>query len=311
MRAAAVSALMRLGHDASAPAVAALLKDGDPAVREAAMAALGRMDVEAVAAALRPLYAEPSVHRGTSLAIMRVNPHPSHLAFIRACLANPSPPVRRTAAEALARQAGQDLCAVLAPLLDDAETEVRAAAVEILGGVPSARARQLLVRQLQRDAATRPASVRALSKLRDSSLIPLLYELFQHDPRVDSAENIAIVEALSEAEDPAVEQFLARQLGSPAESLRRAAVFALARIGSPTAFRQLGAAARDPHESVREAVAEALSRDSTDPTEHDILTRLSVNQNRKVGLVARQALERRAQSGATSMSEAAARPASG
>jgi HEAT repeat protein len=304
VRAAAVSALMRLGHDAATPAIAELLKDADAAVREAAIAALGRMDVEAVAAALRPFCADPAVHKGTLLTIMRVNPHPSHLGFIRECLADPSPVVRRTAAEALARQAGQDLGSALASLLDDPETEVRAAVVQILGGVHSARARQLLVRQLQRDPATRPGSVRALSLLRDSSLIPLLYDLFQEDAEADETvgaivpDRIAIVEALSGVDDPALEQFLARQLGSRHESLRRAAVFALARIGSPTAFRQLGAAARDAHESVREAVAEALSRAGTDPGEHDILTRLSVDQNRKVALVARQALERRAQSAA-------------
>jgi HEAT repeat protein len=317
VRAAAVSALMRLGHDPSTPAIAGLLEDGDASVREAAIAALGRMDVESVATALRPLCAEQSVHKGTLLAIMRSNPHPTHLGFIRECLADPSPAARRAAAEALARQAGQDLCAALGPLLDDGETEVRAAVVQILGGAPSARARQLLIRQLQRDSATRPASVRALIALRDNGLIALLSELFQQEPRseaqperkIDTAEKVAIVEALGDAQDPSVEPFLARQLGGAEESVRRAAVFALARIGSPTAFRQLGAAARDPHESVREAVAEALSREGGDPAEHDILTRLSVDQNRKVALVARQALERRAQT--TSASNTASRAASG
>jgi HEAT repeat protein len=106
-----------------------------------------------------------------------------------------------------------------------------------------------------------------------------------------SAGKIAIVEAISALKDPAVEPFLARQLGSSDQSLRRVAVLALGRLRSPTAFRQLTAAARDPDESVRAAVAETLGPDDG-AASRDVLGRLSIDPSRKVAMLARQALER-------------------
>jgi HEAT repeat protein len=288
VRAAAISALMRLGHDTSVPAIAEHLKDPDEVVREVTVAALGRMDVEAVAQALARIVAEGSAPVAAVLAIMRANPHPSQQAFIRTCLSDRVPTIRRAAAEAFARQAGVDAPAALEPLLADPAAEVRSAVIEILGGVRSARTRQLLLRQLERDPETRPQSVRALGSLGDTTVIPFLINLFDSE-RSDS--RIAIVEAVSALKDPAIEPFLARQLGSPDQTLRRAAVLALGRLRSTTAIRQLATAARDADESVRAAVAEALSHDAG-PNGQDVLARLSVDTSRKVAMLARQALER-------------------
>jgi HEAT repeat protein len=288
VRAAAISALMRLGHDASVPAIAERLEDRDEIVREVAVAALGRMDVEAVAQALVRVCAKGSAPSVAVLAIMRANPHPGQQAFIRICLADRAPAVRRAAAEALARQAGIDVGNALEPLLVDPATEVRSAVIEILGGLRSARARQLLLAQLERDPETRPQSVRALGHLGDTTVIPLLFNQFDGQ---SSEGKIAIVEAVSTLVDPAIEPFLARQLGSADQTLRRAAVLALGRLRSATAVRQLSAAARDPDESVRAAVAEALSRDGGSAG-RDVLARLSIDPSRKVAMLARQALER-------------------
>ncbi len=292
VRAAAISALMRLGHDASVPAIAERLGDTDEVVRELAVAALGRMDGEAVAQALAPLCAQPSPPVAALLAIMRANPHPGQQQFIRGCLSDPSPAVRRAAAEAFARQPGADAAAALEPLLADRSRDVRSAVVEILGGLRSARARTLLLEQLKRDAETRLQSVRALCSLGDTTVIPSLIGVFAGE---SSEGKIAIVEAISGLKDPAVDPFLARQLGSADQALRRAAVLALGRLRSPTAIRQLTAAARDEDESVRAAVAEALVSDDSSAS-RDVLGRLSIDPSRKVAMLARQALERLAHS---------------
>ena len=105
---------------------------------------------------------------------------------------------------------------------------------------------------------------------------------------------VAVIEAFREIHDPAAEPFLSRQLGNPDPELRRAAVLALGATRSPNAIRQLTPVARDPDETVRSAVA-AMLGNSGNVQANDALTRLAHDPSRAIAAIARQALEKLAQ----------------
>jgi HEAT repeat protein len=71
-------------------------------------------------------------------------------------------------------------------------------------------------------------------------------------------------------------------------------VLALGATRSPNAIRQLTPVARDPDESVRSAVAAVLGS-SGNVQANDALTRLAHDPSRAIAAVARQALEKLAQ----------------
>jgi len=291
VRAAAVSALMRLGCNDAIPMMAKRLTDPATMVREATVAAFCCMDADEVARVLIALVEDPAFPRRTALTIVCANPHVAHLDFILASLSDPSAAVRRAAAEALARQPTVDVVGTIEPLLRDPDVDVRRSIVKILGGLRSKRVRQLLASQAEADAGTLLDTVQALGKLGDTTVVPLLMAIFD---REGPAGKLAVIEAFKEMHDPAAEPFLARQLGNPDPGLRRAAVLALGATRSPNAIRQLTPVARDPDESVRSAVAAVLGS-SGNVHANDALTRLAHDPSRAIAAVARQALEKLAQ----------------
>jgi HEAT repeat protein len=279
---------MRLARDAAIPAIGKCLMDPEAKVREAAVAALCRMDVDAVAQTLLGLVEDPNFPRRTALAIARTNAHVAYLDFILACLSDSTPAVRRAAVEAVARQRTVDLVGILEPLLRDPDAEVRRAVVTILGGLRSRRVRQHLINQAETDADTLVDSVHALGKLSDTTVVPFLTAIFE---REGPAVKLAVIEAFKEIRDPAAETFLARHLGSPDPALRRAIVLALGATPTPNALRQLAPVARDPDEAVRAAVVGVLAA-SDNPQSQDALNRLAHDPSRMVAAMARQALEK-------------------
>jgi HEAT repeat protein len=291
VRAAAVSALMRLGCNDAIPMMAKGLTDPAAVVREATVAAFCCMDADEVARVLIALVEDPAFPRRTALTIVCANPHVAHLDFILSCLSDPSAAVRRTAAEALARQPTVDVVGTIEPLLRDPDGDVRRAVVKILGGLRSKRVRQLLTSQAETDAETLVDTVQALGKLGDTTVVPFLTAIFD---RERPAVKHAVIEAFKEMHDPAAEPFLARQLGNTDPGLRRAAVLALGATRSPNAIRQLAPVARDPDETVRSAVAAVLGN-SGNAQANDALTRLAHDPSRAIAAVARQALEKLAQ----------------
>ena len=133
VRAAAVSALMRLGCDAAIPAMANCLTDPAAMVREAAVAAFCRMDADDVAYGALALVEDPTFPRRTALTIARANPHAAtSTSSSRACRTVPR--VRRAAAEALARQPTVDVVGTIEPLLRDDDAEVRRSVVTSWAG---------------------------------------------------------------------------------------------------------------------------------------------------------------------------------
>ena len=288
VRAVATTALMRLGCDSAIPAMGRCLLDPEPIVREAAAAAFCRMDINGVTETLLALVDDPALPTRTALTIALANPHPALHPFIVRCLSDASPPVRRAAVEALARQPSADVVGAIEPLLRDPDADVRRAVVNVMGGLRSRRVRQLLTQQAETDPDTLVDVVHALGKLGDTTVIPFLAAIFDREGPVTK---LAIVDALREIDDPATEPFFARQLGSSDPAVRRAVVLALGKSRSPNATRQLAPVARDADEAVRSATAEMLGN-LGDPQAHDALTRLAHDTSRAVAALARQALEK-------------------
>ena len=189
------------------------LTDPEALVREAAVAAFCRMDVDAVAQTLLALVEIPAFPRRTALTIARANPHVAYLDYILACLSDSAPTVRRAAVEAVARQRTVDLVGILEPLLRDPDAEVRRSVVSILGGLRSRRVQAAPDhpgRDRRRDAGRRGAGA-GQAERHHRGPVP--------DDESSSAKGpaakLAVIEALKEIRDPAAETFLARQLGSP------------------------------------------------------------------------------------------------
>jgi HEAT repeat protein len=269
------------------PAIAGLLSDPEVSVRQAAEAALGRLDVEAVTDFL--LAGKDSVPPATALAIMAVNYHPRQRPFAVSCLSDPAPENRQTAVRVLARQSIVDVVDLLEPMLADPDPGVRAAVVEALAALP--RLRPKLVEHARQDAATRAATVSALVGVGDSTLLPFLAGIFAAEP---ASGQLTIIRALAARPDSAAAAFLMQQLGHRESSVRREVVRALGSALSPAVIRALATAARDDDDGVRLVVAEALGP-CPEPAAADAVARLALDPNRRVALAARQWMERAAQ----------------
>ncbi|HEY3355521.1 MAG TPA: HEAT repeat domain-containing protein [Polyangia bacterium] len=158
VRAVAIHTLARFRHDPAVPGLVRRLHDPSPLVRDAALLALARMDAELVAIALLCESLGDGALRAPALAVMRVNAHPAQQRFIESCLRDRRPKVRRAAVMALERQPEADLAAALQPLLDDASPAVRDAVTTALARRGGARARDVVVAQMLRARARRPAT---------------------------------------------------------------------------------------------------------------------------------------------------------
>jgi HEAT repeat protein len=284
IRAAAVNALARLRHGESARPIVRLLHDRSAVVREAALAALTRLDAAAVSDALLLECAGRPSLRTQALDIMRVNPHPSQLGFLRDCVSSPDPLLRAKAMTVVTTNLGAQVVEFLEPMLTDADVETRRSVVVALGQIRSPAVAPLLVRQAGSDPETRHEAIRALVTLGDASAVPGLVELLE---RMSGGARLPIIEALARLADPAAEPSLVRLLADADPAIRCAAVQALARFRSRVAVGQIVSASRDADPQVRLAVAEALAL-LPDPRAREILERMCADPDPTVAATARR-----------------------
>jgi HEAT repeat protein len=155
VRAAAIHTLARFRHAVAVPALVQRLHDPSALVRDAAVLALGRLDAELVSIALLCETLADGALRLPALRIMRLNPHPAQLRFVESCLRDRRARVRCAAVLALERQPEADRFTRLRPLLADPADAVRDAAATALARSGDARARELLVAEMQRAARPR------------------------------------------------------------------------------------------------------------------------------------------------------------
>jgi HEAT repeat protein len=281
IRAAATEGVAHLLSTRGAAAVTKRLQDPSALVREAARLALVAMDAEAVTSVLLASKLDPIARVG-ALQVMRANPSPRQLPFVRAALADLNAEVRCAAVEALGAQPKQEVLRSIESLLHDNALAVRRSVVRVLGTLRDPRVRELLLALIERDPDTRAEAIVALARQGDASVAAHLIEIY---PRETKPVQLRIIEALGEVRAPIAEPMLVRLLGDTATSVRCAALEALLHGGSPAAIRHAIALARDPDWRVRAVVAQKLPL--SDEASRTAMERLCMDANRGVADSAR------------------------
>ena len=143
--------------------------------------------------------------------------------------------------------------------LTDSVVQVRAAAVEALGGLKDTMAVRALIDVLKRDtdAGVRRAAAWALGELEDARAIPALSDALRTDTDVEVRRNAA--HSLGSIEDaravPALSEAIRRDKDP---SVRKAIVEALSSIEDPNSATVLFPILKDSDPDMRRAAAEAL-----------------------------------------------------
>jgi hypothetical protein len=177
-RARAAEVLGLLGHRPAVPELRRVLRDRDPDVRQVATRALGRIeDPAAVLPLIETLGADRPVPKHiVAQAVRRLGP--SVLPALSAAVNHTDPEVREVAIETLGMAGGHDAApAIIAALGADDVAVVRARAARALGmlGLPSAE-RPLLDATQDAEPDVRAAAVQALADL-GAPAVPRMREL--------------------------------------------------------------------------------------------------------------------------------------
>ncbi|MCC6627006.1 MAG: HEAT repeat domain-containing protein [Chloroflexi bacterium] len=256
VRQAAAAALVRCPPGPAAPALALALADPDPTVRAAAGEALGRLDAAPAVAALRAQWrATPDEAPLLLAALGRLAADGAAWATLVEAASAPDPVVRVAAARALGRRGDARSVAPLLAALADADAHVSASAVTALAAVGPERALAPLTVVLADGAPpARALAAEALGAMSDArALTPLARALADPDPAVRAAA-LAAIDRLPEP---------GRQIAAQAS----AALEPAARERAAQRLRQIAAlpplqgalAARD-HPGLRAAAARAIAR---------------------------------------------------
>jgi HEAT repeat protein len=280
--------LARLHYTDGIAQIVDRLEDQSGRVRAAAVEALCKMEAHLVSVALLRKPEHLGARHELALAIMRANPHPLQRGFLEASLRDGRAGIREAAVAALAAQREVDLAGPLEPMLADSSVAVRRAALGALAGHHSERIRQALLRLLERDSELRNDVVLALGKLRDERMIRKVIDVFDS---WNPEQQAYAIEMLGATESPSAEPFVGQQLGHGDPRVRRAAVRALARLGTSSALRRIAAAVRDDDPKVRMTIAKALAS-CPHPIARSALERLCLDPVEDVAESARKQLGR-------------------
>jgi HEAT repeat protein len=133
--------------------------------RAEALATLGYLDNERVAAEIRRGLEEPGMAQGAIRAMGR-SANPRWLDALRGELVNEDPSVREEVAIACGELGDEEGVAIVADLVDDPELEVRLAAIAALGQLGGEEAREILIYALEdKRAIIREAAEEAIGEL--------------------------------------------------------------------------------------------------------------------------------------------------
>jgi HEAT repeat protein len=267
-----------LPRDEAAAAVAPLLGEADPAVRLAAADALWRLRSPAAVPALLQAVGDPDAGvRVKVFGALGGFGRGSNAAEVGAALVagtrDASPAVREQAAQGLATLGPPYArwIEALAPLLDDPDAGVRAAAESTLdrkgddgraavrahaarvAATPTGHARELAQRLASKDEAERSAAIDALAHLgKDADALRAVVDMLL---RGTPAAGEALHRMAAEAD---AARLLVPALDDPRPPTRFAAARALGALGHADAVPGLVHALDDPHRDVREAAAQSL-----------------------------------------------------
>jgi HEAT repeat protein len=245
------------------PAPGSILPPGRSAADVAALVgALGRVGAAHAVCVRAATAAEPELRAAAVLALAdeAARGGLSRDLVVRA-LKDPAPAVRRAAAMGVVRL-GEAAVPLLAPLLKDADFELRATAARGLGEIRAKTATDALLGALRDDPQL--AVVEALGRHGDRRAAPPLLERLREDtPQGHEAERAALIDALGALAAPQVAPALAAELWHPDPDVRVAAARALGALPAtargPAGREALEAHAEDPDAAVRRACRAALA----------------------------------------------------
>jgi HEAT repeat protein/beta-lactamase regulating signal transducer with metallopeptidase domain len=213
-------------------ALAEALRDPVPAVREAAVQALGN--------------ARDSVAVRALMEVLR---------------SDESPSVRRSAAWALGEIA-DDLAipALTEALTRDRDVDVRKNAASALGSIDSPRATSALIQALENDAnaSVRQNAAEALANIEDPAAVDALIRVLDRDDNPGVKREV--ISAIDNLDATRAVPAVSGALRDSDAAVRRAAAEALGGMEDEDAVPALIAVARDAEPGVRRAVMEALQR---------------------------------------------------
>jgi HEAT repeat protein len=258
VRAAACRALGLVGEAQAAPALIERIRDGAPAERLEAAAALGRLPVEAMSG-LRVLLA-PGADESTIVAALDAVRsaratifEPEVLALVRSA----SVAIRLAALGAAAVLPGSRAEGALLRGLGDRDEAVQVESLELLVQRGGDRTSTTLGALLSAADSLRFRVIRALGRLRAGESVPKLQSLY---PDVPLHERVEIVRALTSIAPPGITEFLRARLDAPEPELRHVAAFGLAQVAGPDDLSTLLEMASHQDWALRNEAARGLGR---------------------------------------------------
>jgi len=175
---------------------------------------------------------------------------------LRKLLSDPSPAVREAASSAMDRTRAKRSVGEFRARLQGGSVEEKLRAVYAAGEMGGTEGVSLLLEGLAAaDAEVRAAAVRALAPFPSPPVLKALWEMLPRERGVVLGNLLETLGASGRKElSPHVEKFLHH----PEPEVRAKAVSAFARMTDAAGWEKILAAAADPNETVRAAVADAL-----------------------------------------------------
>jgi len=289
IRATALEMLRQGPGDELAPRLLAMLTDGGPDQRVASADLLGHLGVTEACEPIVGLITDESDRlRAAALsALHRLRPDTDTAQHMLTALEDPSPAVRRVAAQCLSEGPDAAVQQRLVMLLQEEDLEVRLIATETLGRSGTETCVDALVAQYdQADQRLRRAVLRALGQIGGRRSLAFLSGVLQSS---DSPLKRVALEGLAQIADARALPAVVVMLQEEDWGVRSAAVRTLGAIGDQRALRPLLERLQDPEDLVRKHTIAALAQ-LGDPSAIETILPLVHNENLQLEVL--QAIEK-------------------